>query len=144
MKPSVQIAESVKKVNQVLGLLLSSRVRSSVLEPLVAWGYLFRTGHWKLGVGTEEGCQQVSWLSSYVRRSWQLWGWQPYMNEDMREDMLQLFKIIHSIDDVDPSIWFTKVSVYHQKVSRLGVRWSTSWTCWTRSRDGKWEGTFLL
>jgi hypothetical protein len=29
--------------------------------------------------------------------------------------MIQTFKIIHGIDDVDPSTWFAKVSDHHQK-----------------------------
>ena len=41
-------------------------------------------------------------------------GLTPLSDRRARGDMLQTYKILHEIDDVDPCTWFTKVSECHQ------------------------------
>ena len=130
LKPSFHIAEAVKKANRALGSLLRSLtyrdkfhyirlykiyVRCHLENAVQAWNpwliqdiqniesvqkRAIRCCHGLQGSTYEEKLKEVGLTTLAERRS--------------RGDMLETFKILNKIDDVDYHTWFKKVGEQHQ------------------------------
>jgi hypothetical protein len=130
LKPSVQIAECVKKANRALGMLLrcytfrdrvhyirlyKQYVRCHLEGAVQAWNpWLVQDienieGVQKRAINKCRGLQ-----GSYADKLKAL-GLTSLFERRIRGDMLQTYKIINRIDDVDYQTWFTKVSEVHQR-----------------------------
>jgi ribonuclease P/MRP protein subunit RPP40 len=130
LKPSFHIAESVKKANKALGILLrcytfrdkfhfihlyKTYVRFHLEYAVQAWSpwlkqdieniesvqkRAVRNCHGLQGASYEEKLKEVGLTTLVDRRC--------------RGDMLETFKILNGINDVDYHTWFTKVDEQHQ------------------------------
>ena len=130
LKPSVQIAECVKKANRALGMLLrcytyrdrvhyirlyKQYVRCHLEGAVQAWNpWLVQDienieGVQKRAINKCRGLQ-----GSYTEKL-KLVGLTSLFDRRRRGDMLQTFKILNNIDDVDYQTWFTKVSEVQQR-----------------------------
>ncbi len=130
LKPSVQIAECVKKANRALGMLLKcvtfrdkvhyirlykQYVRCHLEGAVQAWNpWLVQDienieGVQKRAVNKCHGLQ-----GSYADKLKSV-GLTSLFDRRVRGDMLQTFKILNGIDDVDYHTWFSKVSEVHQR-----------------------------
>jgi ribonuclease P/MRP protein subunit RPP40 len=135
LKPSVHIAECVKKANRVLGMLLRNLsfrdkyhfirlykqyVRCHLENAVQVWN------PWLIqDIENIESVQRRAIKSchglhgSYEEKLKQV-GLTTLCDRRVRGDMLQTFKIMHRIDDVDPKTWFTKVNE-RQQTTRSAV-----------------------
>ena len=134
LKPSFQVAEAVKKANRALGILLrcltfrdkfhyirlyKTYVRCHLEYAVQAWSpwtkqdieniesvqkRAIRCCHGLHGSTYEEKLAEVGLTTLVDRRH--------------RGDMLQTFKIINALDDLDYRTWFTKVEEQHQITRR--------------------------
>ena len=131
LKPSIHIAEAVKKANRALGILLrcltfrdrynfirlyKTYVRCHLEYAVQAWSpwlkqdieniesvqkRAIRYCRGLLGATYEDKLDEVGLTTLVDRRR--------------RGDMLQTFKILNKIDDVEYHTWFSKVEEQHQK-----------------------------
>ena len=131
LKPSFHIAEAVKKANRALGVLLrcltfrdkfhfirlyKTYVRCHLEYAVQAWNpwtkqdieniesvqkRAIRSCHGLQGSTYEEKLTEVGLTTLADRRH--------------RGDMLETFKILNEIDDVDYHLWFSKVAEQHQR-----------------------------
>ena len=130
LKPSVQIAESVKKANRVLGMLLKNLtyrdkyhfiklykqyVRCHLEYAVQAWNPWLAQDIESLESVQRRAVNKCHGLVGTYEEKLRAVGLTTLCERRLRGDMLQTFKIIHCIDDVDPSTWFTKVADHHQR-----------------------------
>ena len=131
LKPSSHIAEAVKKANRALCILVKcltyrdkyhyirlykTYVRCHLEYAVQAWNpwskedienleavqkRAIRYCHGLVGTSYEEKLKEVGLTSLVERRR--------------RGDMLQTYKILNKIDDVDYHTWFSKIDEHHQK-----------------------------
>ena len=129
LKPSVMIAESVKKANRVLGMLLrnlsfrdryhfirlyKTYVRCHLEYAVQTWNPWLVQDIENIEAVQRRAVNSCRGLYGSYEQKLQAVGLTTLCERRMRGDMLQTFKIIHQIDDVDPGTWFTKVSECHQ------------------------------
>ena len=125
MKPSVQVAEAVKKANQVLGQLLRAvtyrdkvyfvklykqRVRCHLEFCVQAWCPWLQKDIDLLESVQKRAIRNVCGLKgTYDEKLTQL-GLTPLVERRVRGDMLQTYKIMNGVDDVDHRTWFNPAS----------------------------------
>lgn len=124
LKPSVQVAEAAKKANQVLGQLLRSvsyrdkfhfvrlykqRVRCHLELAVQAWSPWLQQDIKLLEDVQKRAVRNVCGLTGSYEEKLNQIGLTPLVDRRIRGDMLQTFKIMNNIDDVDSNVWFMPV-----------------------------------
>ena len=130
LKPSHQIAESVKKANRAMGMLLRNLtfrdkhhyiklykqyVRCHLEYAVQAWNPWLVQDIDNLESVQKRAIKYCYGLSGTYEEKLKAVGLTTLVERRLRGDMIQTFKIMNGIDDVDASTWFTKVSESHQR-----------------------------
>ena len=130
LKPSVHIAEAVKKANRALGTLLrclsyrdrfhyirlyKQYVRCHLETAVQAWSPWLVQDIEKIEAVQRRAINKCYGLYGTYTEKLKAVGLTTLSDRRSRGDMLQTFKIMQGIDDVDYHSWFTKVSHRHQK-----------------------------
>ena len=130
LKPSVQIAESVKKANRVLGMLLrcltfrdkfhfiklyKQYVRCHLEYAVQAWNPWLAQDIENIEAVQRRAIRHCHGLSGSYEEKLKEVGLTSLSERRCRGDMIQTYKIMNGIDDVDYHTWFTKVHECHQK-----------------------------
>jgi hypothetical protein len=137
LTPSLQIAESVKKANQVLGQLLRSvmyrdkvhfvrlyqqRVRCHLEHVVQVWSPWLVKDIELIENVQRRAVRCIRGLTgSYEEKLGQI-GLTTLKQRRERGDMIQTFKIVNQIDDVEPSMWFKFISDESQRPTRSSVQ----------------------
>ena len=129
LKPSVQIAESVKKANRVLGMLLKNLtfrdryhfirlykqyVRCHLEYAVQVWNPWLLQDIENIEAVQRRAINKCYGLTGTYEEKLKAVGLTTLSDRRVRGDMLQTYKILNGIDDVDPRTWFTRVSECHQ------------------------------
>ena len=134
LKPSVHIAEAVKKANQALGILLRSltfrdkhyirlyqqQVRCHLESAVQVWNPWLKQDIDNIEGVQKRAISKCHGLSGSYEEKLKALGLVSLCDRRMRGDMIQTFKILKGVDDVDYKTWFTKVNECHQR-TRLAV-----------------------
>ena len=130
LKPSYQIAESVKKANRALGMLLRNftfrdkhhyiklykqHVRCHLETAVQAWSPWLAQDIESIESVQRRAIKKCYGLSGSYEERLKAVGLTTLCERRTRGDMIQTFKIMNGIDDVDAATWFTKVSECHQR-----------------------------
>ena len=129
LKPSCQIAESVKTANRVLGMsknltlrdryhfikLYKQKVRCHLEYAVQAWSPWLAQDIENIEAVQRRAIRMCRGLSGTYEQKLEAVGLTSLCERRVRGDMIQTFKILNDIDDVEPSTWFTKVSECHQR-----------------------------
>ena len=130
LKPSVHIAEAVKKANRALSTLLrclsyrdkfhyirlyKQYVRCHLETAVQAWSPWLVQDIEKIEAVQRRAINKCYGLCGTYTEKLVSVGLTTLCDRRSRGDMLQTFKIMNGIDDVDYQTWFTKVSHCHQK-----------------------------
>ena len=130
LKPSHQIAESVKKANRALGMLLrnltfrdkyhyiklyKTYVRCHLEYAVQAWNPWLLRDIENLESVQKRAIKHCHGLSGSYEEKLKSVGLTTLSERRLRGDMIQTFKVMHGIDDVDASTWFTRVGECHQR-----------------------------
>ena len=131
LKPSAHIAESVKKANRALGILLrcltfrdkyhfirlyKMYVRCHLEYAVQAWNPWLKQDVENIEAVQKRAIRCCFGLvgDSYEDKLQEV-GLTTLVDRRRRGDMLETYKIMNEIDDVDYRTWFTKVDEQHQK-----------------------------
>ena len=149
LKPSTHIAEAVKKANRALGALLRSLtfrdkvhyirlytmyVRCHLENCVQAWNPWLRQDIDNIEAVQRRAIRVCHGIHGTYEEKLKAVGLTTLCDRRQRGDMLETFKILNQIDDVDYHTWFSKVNENHQK-TRQAV---------TISEDGTLQGTMNL
>ena len=130
LKPSIQIAEAVKKANRVLGMLLKSLtfrdkyhfirlyvqyVRCHLECAVQAWNPWLVQDIENLESVQRRAIKNCQGLRGSYEEKLKSVGLTLLCERRARGDMIQTFKILKGIDDMDPKTWFTRVNECHQR-----------------------------
>ena len=130
LKPSVHIAEAVKKANRALGTLLrclsyrdrfhyirlyKQYVRCHLETAVQAWSPWLVQDIENIEAVQRRAINKCYGLYGTYAEKLRAVGLTTLCDRRSRGDMLQTFKIMQGIDDVDYHSWFTKVSHCHKK-----------------------------
>ena len=122
LKPSVQVAEAVKVANRVLGQLLRAvsyrdkmhfvrlykqRVRCHLEYAVQCWNPWLQKDIDLLESVQRRAVRCISGLQGSYEEKLEQIGLTTLYERRRRGDLIQTYKIIHKIDDVDPKTWFT-------------------------------------
>ena len=136
LKPSYHIAEAVKTANRVLGMLSKNftfrdryhfiklyqqRVRCHLEYAVQVWNPWLAQDIENIESVQKRAIRMCRGLSGTYKEKLKAVGLTTLCERRVRGDMIQTFKILQGIDDVDASTWFTRVSDLHQK-NRQAVR----------------------
>ena len=125
LSPSLQIAESVKKANQVLGQLLRSvmyrdkfhfvrlyqqRVRCHLEQIVQVWSPWLVKDIDLIENVQRRAVRCIRGLTGTYEEKLKQIGLTTLKQRRERGDMIQTFKIVNKIDDVEPSTWFKFVA----------------------------------
>ena len=121
LKPSVHIAEIVKKANQVLGQLLKSvtyrdkiyfaklykqRVRCHLELAVQAWSPWTKHDIDLIESVQKRAIRNIRGLNGSYEEKLKQIGLTTLSQRRCRGDMLQMYKILNKVDDVNPETWF--------------------------------------
>ena len=135
LKPSIQIAEAVKKANRALGTLLRSltfrdtkhyirlyqqQVRCHLESAVQVWSPWLKQDIDNIEGVQKRAIKNCRGLRGSYEEKLKCVGLTSLCDRRMRGDMIQTFKILKGIDHVDYKTWFTKVNECHQR-TRLAV-----------------------
>ena len=130
LKPSTHIAESVKKANRALGMLKRCLTYRDKYHFIKLYKTYVRCHlEYAVQVWNPWLAQDIENIESVQRRATRLChgltgtydeklaevGLTTLCDRRRRGDMLQTYKIVHGIDDVDMHTWFSKVSECHSR-----------------------------
>ena len=130
LKPSTQIAESVKKANKALGMLkrcltyrdkyhfiklYKTYVRCHLEYAVQAWNPWLAQDIDNIESVQRRAIKMCHGLTGSYEEKLAEVGLTTLSDRRQRGDMLQTFKIMHGIDDVDAGTWFTKVNECHSR-----------------------------
>ena len=142
LKPSIHIAEAVKTANRVLGMLLKSLtfrdknhfirlykqyVRCHLECAVQVWNPWLIQDIENLESVQRRAISKCHGLTGSYEEKLKSVGLTTLCERRGRGDMIQTFKILKGIDDVDYKTWFTKVNESHQR-TRQAVRVSDDGT----------------
>ena len=131
LKPSFHIAEAVKKANRALGVLLrcltfrdkvhfirlyKTYVRCHLEYAVQAWNPWTKQDIENIESVQKRAIRSCHGLqgSTYEQKLTEV-GLTTLADRRRRGDMLETFKILNEIDDVDYHVWFSKVDEQHEK-----------------------------
>ena len=130
LKPSTHIAEAVKKANRALGVLLrclsfrdkfhyirlyKMHVRCHLENAVQAWNPWTKHDIDNIEAVQKRAIRACQGLQGSYEEKLKAVGLTTLLDRRIRGDMLQTFKIMNGIDDVDYHHWFTKVNEHHQR-----------------------------
>ena len=130
LKPSTQIAESVKKANKALGMLkkcltyrdkhhfiklYKTYVRCHLEYAVQVWNPWLVQDIQNIEAVQQRAIKMCHGLTGTYEEKLAEVGLTTLSDRRQRGDMLQTFKIMQGIDDVDAGTWFTKVSECHSR-----------------------------
>ena len=149
LKPSAHIAEAVKKANKALGVLLrcltfrdkfhfihlyKTYVRCHLEYAVQAWNPWLKQDIENIESVQRRAVSYCHGLEGSYQDKLKTVGLTTLCDRRIRGDMLETFKILKGIDDVDYHTWFRKVDEQHQR-TRQAV---------SVSDDGTLTGTLNL
>lgn len=124
LKPSLQVAEAAKKANQVLGQLLRSvsyrdkfhfvrlykqRVRCHLEFAVQAWSPWLQQDIKLLEDVQKRAVRNICGLTGSYEEKLKQIDLSALVERRVRGDMIQTFKIMNNIDDVNSNVWFKPV-----------------------------------
>ena len=130
LKPSSHIAEAIKKANKALGILLRSLtfrdkfhyirlykmyVRCHLENAVQAWNPWLKQDIDNIESVQKRAIRMCYGVQGTYEEKLKAVGLTTLCDRRRRGDMIQTFKILNCIDDVDYRTWFTKVDEHHQK-----------------------------
>lgn len=141
LKPSVHIAEIVKKANQILGLLLKSvtyrdkiyfvklykqRVRCHLELAVQAWSPWTQHDIDLIESVQKRAIRNVSGLNGSYEEKLKQIGLTTLSQRRCRGDMLQTYKILNNVDDVSPATWFKPMHTRQTNATRSSTHISST------------------
>ena len=136
LKPSTQCANASKKANQLLGQMKRAfhyrdmtwiKLYKTYIRPHMEFSVQAWSPWTQYDIGILESVQEravkaVSGLkgTSYLDRLNEI-GMLSLEARRVRGDMIEMWKILHQIDDVDPQSWFTMANSRHDQGTRFSM-----------------------